>query len=132
MTYEQITNLLDRGFTPDQITSLTISPVPTTGDVAAGGDGTGLSNHPQNAPADPPPTAANDTDAATPDASSPAPVPTQAPADASADVLAAIADLKKTVQAQNIKTMTVDGLNSDAELESALAEIIRPKFERGA
>ena len=61
MTYEQITNLLDRGFTPDQITSLTISPVPTTGDVAAGGDGTGLSNHPQNAPADPPPTAANDT-----------------------------------------------------------------------
>ena len=130
MTYEQITNLLDRGFTPDQITSLTISPAPTTGDAAAGGYGTGLSNHPQNAPADPPPTAANDTDAATPDAS--APDPTPAPADASADVLAAIADLKKTVQAQNIKTMTVDGLNSDAELESALAEIIRPKFERGA
>ena len=130
MTYEQITNLLDRGFTPDQITSLTISPDPTTGDAAAGGAGSGLSNHPQNAPADPPPTAANDTDAATPEA--PAPDPTPAPADASADVLAAIADLKKTVQAQNIKTMTVDGLNSDAELESALAEIIRPKFERGA
>lgn len=130
MTYEQITNLLDRGFTPDQITSLTISPAPTTGDAAAGGDGTGLSNHPQNVPADPPPTAANDTDAATPDAS--APDPTPAPADASADVLAAIADLKKTVQAQNIKTMTVDGLDSDAALESALAEIIRPKFERGA
>lgn len=130
MTYEQITNLLDRGFTPDQITSLTISPAPTTGDAAAGGDGTGLSNHPQNVPADPPQTAANDTDAATPDAS--APDPTPAPADASADVLAAIADLKKTVQAQNIKTMTVDGLDSDAALESALAEIIRPKFERGA
>ena len=130
MTYEQITNLLDRGFTPDQITSLTISPAPTTGDAAAGGDGTGLSNHPQNVPGDTPPTAANDTDAATPDAS--APDPTPAPADASADVLAAIADLKKTVQAQNIKTMTVDGLDSDAALESALAEIIRPKFERGA
>ena len=128
MTYEQITNLLDRGFTPDQITSLNISPAPTTGDAAAGGAEADASNHPQNVPADPPPTAANDTDAATPEASTPAP----APADASADVLAAIADLKKTVQAQNIRTMTVDGLNSDAELESALAEIIRPKFERGA
>lgn len=128
MTYEQITDLLDRGFTPDQITSLNISPAPTTGDVAAGGAESDASNHPQNVPADPPPTAANDTDAATPDASAPAP----APADASADVLAAIADLKKTVQAQNIRTMTVEGLDSDAALESALAEIIRPKFERGA
>ena len=128
MTYEQITDLLDRGFTPDQITSLNISPVPTTGDVAAGGAESDTSNHPQNVPADPPPTAANDTDSATPEASAPAP----APADASADVLAAIADLKKTVQAQNIRTMTVEGLDSDAALESALAEIIRPKFERGA
>lgn len=128
MTYEQITNLLDRGFTPDQITSLNISPAPTTGDAAAGGAEADASNHPQNVPADPPPTAANDTDAATPEASTPAP----APADASADVLAAIADLKKTVQAQNIRTMTVEGLDSDAALESALAEIIRPKFERGA
>ena len=128
MTYEQITNLLDRGFTPDQITSLNISPAPTTGDAAAGGAEADASNHPQNVPADPPPTAANDTDAATPEASTPAP----APADASADVLAAIADLKKTVQAQNIRTMSVEGMDSDAALESALAEIIRPKFERGA
>ena len=128
MTYEQITDLLDRGFTPDQITSLNISPAPTTGDAAAGGAESDASNHPQNVPADPLPTAANDTDAATPEASAPAP----APADASADVLAAIADLKKTVQAQNIRTMTVEGLDSDAALESALAEIIRPKFERGA
>lgn len=128
MTYEQITDLLDRGFTPEQITSLNISPAPTTGDVAAGGAESDASNHPQNVPADPPPTAANDTDSATPEASAPAP----APADASADVLAAIADLKKTVQAQNIRTMTVEGLDSDAALESALAEIIRPKFERGA
>lgn len=128
MTYEQITDLLDRGFTPDQITSLNISPAPTTGDAAAGGADSDASNHPQNVPADPPPTAVNDTDAATPEASAPAP----APADASADVLAAIADLKKTVQAQNIRTMTVEGLDSDAALESALAEIIRPKFERGA
>ena len=128
MTYEQITDLLDRGFTPDQITSLNISPAPTTGDAAAGGAEADASNHPQNVPADPPPTAANDTDAATPEASAQAP----APADASADVLAAIADLKKTVQAQNIRTMTVEGLDSDAALESALAEIIRPKFERGA
>lgn len=128
MTYEQITDLLDRGFTPDQITSLNISPVPTTGDAAAGGADSDTSNHPQNVPEVPSPTAANDTDAATPEASTPAP----APADASADVLAAIADLKKTVQAQNIRTMTVEGLDSDAALESALAEIIRPKFERGA
>lgn len=132
MTYEQITDLLDRGFTPDQITSLNISPAPTTGDVAAGGAESDASNHPQNVPADPPPTAANDTDSATPEASAPAPAPAPAPADASADVLAAIADLKKTVQAQNIRTMTVEGLDSDAALESALAEIIRPKFERGA
>lgn len=128
MTYEQITNLLDRGFTPDQITMLTTSGNPThPDDPAPAGD---ADSHPL---AESP---AGDTDTGK---TSPVEVPAAAePAaveekttDNSAAVLDAIADLKKTVQANNIKTMHMDTISGENELEAALSEIIRPSLKKG-
>ena len=108
MRYEEIINLLDRGFTPDQITALTGAAAPD----------------PEPAPADPEP--------------DPEPVPADpepAPADPEPDpeisrLNGEIENLKKQLQAQNIKTQSVSILPGDREtVESVLATIIRPPFE---
>lgn len=108
MRYEEIINLLDRGFTPDQITALTGAAAPD----------------PEPAPADPEP----DPEPAPAD-------PEPAPADPEPDpeisrLNGEIENLKKQLQAQNIKTQSVSILPGDREtVESVLATIIRPPFE---
>lgn len=108
MRYDEIINLLDRGFTPDQITALTGAAAPD----------------PEPAPADPEP--------------DPEPTPADpepAPADPEPDpeisrLNTEIENLKKQLQAQNIKTQSVSILPGDREtVESVLATIIRPPFE---
>ena len=126
MTYEQITNLLDRGFTPDQITMLTTSVNPTHTEEYIIEPVEDKAN----------PLAESSTDSPTVEEKKEADaeeVPTAAaPAeDKNKDVLAAIADLKKAVQANNIKTMSVEGVDPDAALEKAMSELIRPSFEKG-
>ena len=124
MTYEQITNLLDRGFTPDQITMLTTSVTPTQ---------TEEPTEPVEDKANP--LAESSTDSPTGEEQKEAAAeeaPSAAPAeDKNKEVLAAIADLKKAVQANNIKTMSVEGVDSEAALEKAMSELIRPSFEKG-
>ena len=108
MRYEEIINLLDRGFTPDQITALTgaAAPDPEPAPEEQEPD-------PEPAPADPEP----------------------APADPEPDpeisrLNGEIENLKKQLQAQNIKTQSVSILPGDREtVESVLATIIRPPFE---
>lgn len=108
MRYEEIINLLDRGFTPDQITALTGAAAPD----------------PEPAPEDP----AQDPEPAPAD-------PEPAPADPEPDpeisrLNGEIENLKKQLQAQNIKTQSVSILPGDREtVESVLATIIRPPFE---
>ena len=108
MRYEEIINLLDRGFTPDQITALTGAAAPD----------------PEPAPAEQEP----DPDPAPAD-------PEPAPADPEPDpeisrLNGEIENLKKQLQAQNIKTQSVSILPGDREtVESVLATIIRPPFE---
>ena len=120
MTFDQITTLLDRGFTPDQITMLTTSGDPTTPDSGAAADD---SFHPQETePAAPP---SPDPDPA------PAPAPDPAPAADMNPVLDAIADLKAAVQANNIKTMSMPGVSGEKKKKKAMAEIIRPSFKKG-
>ena len=108
MRYEEIINLLDRGFTPDQITALTGAAAPD----------------PEPEPADPEP----DPEPAPAD-------PEPAPADPEPDpeisrLNTEIENLKKQLQAQNIKTQSVSILPGDREtVESVLATIIRPPFE---
>lgn len=124
MTYEQITNLLDRGFTPDQITMLTTSVTPTQ-----------TEEHIESVEDKANPLAESSIDSPTDEEQkeaaaeeTPAAAPTE---DKNKEVLAAIADLKKAVQANNIKTMSVDGVDQDAALEKAMSELIRPSFEKG-
>ena len=125
MTYEQITTLLDRGFTPDQITLLTTSSVTPAVD-------------PTQAAAVPPKTEEIHTESVEEESIPLDTSSTDSPGeetppeeDTQSEVLAAIADLKKTVQANNIRTMSVEGVNPDAELEKAMSELIRPSFEKG-
>lgn len=122
MTYEQITDLLDRGFTPDQITWLTTSataPTPVT-DPA-----------PELPPDNPLPedkTGAikeTETAAAAPDPKEPEPEKE----DSSAAVIEAIHDLKRTIQANNILTKSMDTVDQEQALEKAMAEFIRPSFD---
>ena len=127
MTFEQINSLLDRGFTPEQITTLFTTfggpTPPDTVGTGAGFDPLALAPAPaDNTPAaDPPaPEPAGNTPAADPPAS-----------ESNAAVLDAIADLKKSIQASNIKTMSVDTVDDDNALEKAMSEIIRPSLEKG-
>ena len=123
MTYEQITALLDRGFTPEQITMLTTSaaaptpaadpaPEPDTGNPLPA-DTAGAITEPNTEPA----------------SAAPDPAPDPVPADNSAAVLDAIKDLKATIQANNILTRSMDGVDPEQKLEKAMAEFIRPSFD---
>lgn len=123
MTYEQITSLLDRGFTPEQITMLTTSAAAPT---------PAADPAPEIPPDNPLPddTAGALTETKTePAAAAPEPTPAPAPADNSAAVLDAIKDLKATIQAHNILTRSMDGVDPEQKLEKAMAEFIRPSFD---
>lgn len=124
MTFDQITTLLDRGFTPDQITLLTTSGTPTMPD-SGEADEKGISFHPQEEPPASPP---SPTDAPAPD---PEPAPAPVPETSNTEILEAIADLKASVQKNNILTMSMGTVSSENELEKAMAEIIRPRYEKG-
>lgn len=119
ITFEQIEKLIGMGFTPEQITQLSISSVnPTPTEETTGPEGDATADHPLGeTPSDPP----IETTPATPEVRE----------DTNTEVLAAIADLKKAVQANNIKTMSVDGVDPEAELEAAMSELIRPSLKKG-
>ena len=124
MTYEQITALLDRGFTPDQITLLTTSAAAPT---------PAADPAPEPAPVLPLPDeqtgATEETQADTKPETEPTPEPAPA-AENNTEVLNAIQDLKKTIQANNILTRSMDTVDPDQALEKAMAEFIRPSFDR--
>lgn len=117
MTFEQITTLLDKGFTPEQICTLTNSVSTPTTDA-------------DNAQPDPgeqsvlPSSDISQDQAADTKPEQPAPIPE----DHSKDILDAIKDLKAAVQAKNINTLSVDTISQDDTLEKAIAEFIRPSF----
>lgn len=112
MTYEQIDRLLTAGFTPDQIMVLSSAPA----DSAV-----------PPPPADP---AGDESPAAAP-AETPDPAPESAPEPGILEeIKTGFEDLKKTIQANNIKTMSVNTLpGSQESAETVLAGIIRPPFD---
>lgn len=129
MTYEQITDLLNKGFTPEQITMLTTSAAAPT---------PAADSAPEDIPANPLP---DESSGAIPEpvtapgpaspAPDPAPVPEPVPAaeGTSNEVLEAIKDLKRTIQANNILTHSMDTVDQENALEKAMAEFIRPSFD---
>lgn len=122
ITFEHIEKLVEMGFTPEQITTLTTSSVnPTPTEETTGPEGETSTDHPlSETPSDlPTETPPEETK------------PEEPKEDVNKEVLAAIADLKKAVQVNNIKTMSVEGVNPEAELEAAMSELIRPSLKKG-
>lgn len=120
MTYEQIINLLDRGFTPDQISGLSADVPPAVTPPVNPSPGI-------DAPAgDPPVTPSEGSPAPDPGPAEPAePVPTQE--DIIRDMQQEIANLKSQMQRTNIITRSVERIPVSAnQVDSVLAEFIRP------
>lgn len=110
---KEIDALLEKGFSHEQITAMFTTPdAPPT--QAAGT----VSGDEANPLADSPETIAENSD----------PVREDKP-DANNEILNAINELRKSVQANNIHTMSVETVDSEAALESAMAELIRPSFD---
>ena len=120
MTYEQIINLLDRGFTPDQISGLSADVPPAVTPPVNPSPGI-------NDPAgDPPVTPSEGSPAPDPGpADPPEPVPTEE--DIIRDMQQEIANLKAQMQRTNIITRSVERIPVSAnQVDSVLAELIRP------
>ena len=134
MTFNEITSLLDKGFTPEQITVLaTSTETETPGQLnmftnsgestAPDSEDTGDADNPLSVSPVPPTSPAP--------AAEPAAAPGEVTNDSLSAVMDAIADVKKTIQAANIRTMSMETVNADNALEKAMSEIIRPSFEKG-
>lgn len=120
MTYEQIIDLLDRGFTPDQISGLSAEMPPAVTppvNPSPGIDGP-AEDPPENAPEGSPV-----RDPGTEEQESPA--PTQE--DKIREMQNEIANLKNQLQKTNIITRSVEHIPvSSNQVDSVLAEFIRP------
>lgn len=120
MTYEQIIDLLDRGFTPDQISGLSAEMPPAVTppvNPSPGIDGP-AEDPPENAPEGSP---ARDSGAEEQEA----PAPTQE--DQIREMQNEIANLKNQLQKTNIITRSVEHIPvSSNQVDSVLAEFIRP------
>lgn len=114
MTYEQIDRLLNAGFTPEQIMVLSSAPADSSATPSADPAG-------DDPPEATPPAPAEPTE----------PAPEAAPEPGILEeIKTGFDDLKKTIQANNIKTMSVNTLPGSADsAETILAGIIRPPFD---
>ena len=121
MTFEQIKELLNDGFTPEQITLLTTSAVSPT---------PAADPAPEPAPVIPLPEETTGANIEEKPAEPAQPEPEKEPAVPNKDIIDAIQDLKKTIQANNILTRSTETVNPDNELEKAMAEFIRPSFNK--
>lgn len=139
MTFAEIKELLNDGFTPEQITLLTTSgavptpapePAPETETVIP------LPVDASGAYKDHTPSASSKAlDPAPEQEKDPTPEPEKAPApepepDKNKEIIDAIKDLKKTIQAGNILKNSIETVDPDNALEKAMAEIIRPSFDK--
>lgn len=121
LTFDQIKELVTMGFTPDQITKLTISADTIPAEQA----GTGLEGNSFPFPDSPSVPAIVEN--------SIPPEPVEKPVetvDNSAGLISAIEDLKKTLQASNIRTVSIDTVAPENDLESIMAEFIRPNYKK--
>ena len=110
--------LLEKGFNHEQITAMftssVASPTQAAESLGSGDDANPLADSPDPVPTSP--------------AADPVETREETKPDTNAEILAAINSLRESVQANNIKTMSVETVDSDAALENAMAELIRPSF----
>lgn len=118
---KEIDALLEKGFNHEQITAMFTTPAASPTQAAvnpdSGDEVSPLADSPESSAGDIPPAATGDTPRE------------ETVTNANADILAAINALKESVQANNIKTMSVETVDSEAALENAMAELIRPSFK---
>lgn len=130
MNYGEIMNLVQAGFTPDQIMSLTTSGV--------------IPSAPESVLADKTPSAGASESPIKEEAAAPDPTPAAAPSEGETEqpdpldeiretvrqLQAENEDLKKQIQTANIRDRTVQSV-SVPDASATLAEIIRPTFNKG-
>ena len=125
-SFDEIQQLRDMGFTPEQIIMFTNSPATIPGDPA--GD---APSDPGRSAADSP--AADGSDAPVISENTPAEPVVDKPVETvdNSGLISAIEDLKKTLQASNIRMASVETVAPENELENIMAEIIRPNYKKG-
>lgn len=119
LTFDQIKELHSMGFTPEQITSFTTSPDTIPGDQA----GTDSEGERADSPSDP----------AVVEQPVDKPVETvdnSTEPDTLRELRDEIKGLKASIQAQNVRTQSIEVVNEDDKLEKAMAEFIRPSYKR--
>lgn len=124
-SFEQITALHEMGFTPDQITKFaTISPDTIPGDPAGTDPGEAApSPGPAISTAPPPDPAISDHVDNPVETVEKPPEP-----DALSEIKKEIENLRASIQAQNIKTQSIEVVRDEDQLEKAMAEFIRPSY----
>ena len=129
MTFAEIKELLSNGFTPEQITLLTTSgAVPTPAPDEAQGEETAPVIP---LPDDTPCAISEAEEKSAPETTTTAPAPEPAmDTDKNKEIIDAIKDLKRTIQAGNILKNSIEAVDPDNALEKAMAEIIRPSFDK--
>ena len=128
MTYDQIINLLDRGFTPDQISGLSADvPQAVTPPVNPSPGIDGPAGDPPVTPSEGSP-APDPGPEEQPEPAEPAePIKTVSLMDYIRDMQGEIANLKAQMQKTNIITRSVERIPVSAtQVDSVLAEFIRP------
>ena len=118
LTFEQIKELHTMGFTPEQITSFTSSPVTIPGDQAGTDSGKASATSPDPAIVDQPVDKPVET------------VDNSTEPDTLRELRDEIKGLKASIQAQNVRTQSIEVVNEDDKLEKAMAEFIRPSYKR--
>ena len=118
LSFEQIKELHSMGFTPEQITSFTTSPVTIPGDQAGTDSGEAAATSPDPAIVDQPVDKPVET------------VDNSTEPDTLRELRDEIKGLKASIQAQNVRTQSIEVVNEDDQLEKAMAEFIRPSYKR--
>lgn len=128
MNYGEIMNLVQAGFTPDQIMSLT-----TSGVIPSAPESVPTDTTPQSGPSESPIKEEAPAPDPAPDASSQGetdPDPLDEIRETVRQLQAENEDLKKQIQSANIRDRTVQSV-SVPDASATLAEIIRPTFNKG-
>ena len=124
MTFEQIKELHDMGFTPEQITELNKLPTPSSETIPDGGSA-GDGNGTENVPA---PAITEDQNSAPAEVGDTNSDPKEV-GGTNSDLIREIRELKASIQASNIKTISVDNVQPENVLENVMAEFIRPTYK---
>ena len=123
LTFDQIITLSDKGFSPDQIVKLTGEDLPTNppADPPAGPPADPPADPPEDPPTNPP---------ADPPAAPPENPLSSVLSEAIKGFSSEVAEMKKALQASNIRTVAREDVPPSKSADDILAEIIHPTISK--